>query len=189
VHSPTVGLLILSSLLVSAASVFVRVEARQTSSDTRPAAAQANEVILPSAEASKLLSAVMSFRGEWVCVELRNSSGIRFSDGMYLLTAVIDTSGHATGAHEKAYFKTDVPLDVRGHKLKPGVYRVGLDDHDCFIVMDVAAHPMFAVDSQRDYRLLRPRPLQIRSRSPTSGYRFYLGRDYVTLSRTGRPLQ
>jgi hypothetical protein len=144
--------------------------------------------VLYSNEVSKILPGSLFFRGEQTPVEPRNSSGLQFADGMYLLTAIIDTSGH-TGSEDEEFqacFITEVPLDINRHKLGPGVYEVSMDDNHHFVVMDISSHPVFIADSRRDLKLSHPIPLQIVDDSPAHDYRLYLGRDYVTLSRTIR---
>ncbi len=144
-----------------------------------------NGDVLHSAKASKLLPAELPFRGEEVFIEQRNSDGIRFPDGLYLVAAVIDTSGHASGTHEEfpTYLKTQVPLDINGHKLKPGIYDLGLNGQHRLAVRDGGAHLMFTVDAGYDSALVRPRPLQICLGQSLDSYRFYLGRNYVVLFR------
>ena len=68
----------------------------QPSSFTRAS----QEVILPAAAADKFLPETVFFRGEQMPVESRNSEGILFPDGMYLLTALLDSSGHASDAQQ-----------------------------------------------------------------------------------------
>jgi len=80
-----------------------------------------------------------------------------------------------------------VPLDIHGHKVSPGTYGVSIDDRHRFVVTDLSGGPIFVVDSECDLKLFRPTPLQIRPGAPAHDYRFYLGRDYITLFRVGRP--
>ena len=157
----------------------------QKPADNPHKSVSARDSVLYSREASKLLPVTLFFRGEETVVESRNSGGIQFPDGMYLLAAVIETSGHAAGLHEvlEACFFTEVPLNMNGHALQPGVYEIGVDDRHHFTMMDIAARPMFVAESESDLRLLRPKPLQMLSDSLTHDYRLYVGREYVTLSR------
>lgn len=143
------------------------------------------ETILPAVEADKFLPDTLFFNGELMFVESRNSEGIRFPGDMYTLAALLDASGHASDTDEEhlACLLTEVPLDINGHKLKPGVYGITLDDRHRFVMMDIAAHRMFVVSSKRDPVQLRPRPLQILSGSQMHGYRLYLERNYVSISR------
>src|SRR5271166_2062807 len=144
----TLRSLIFLSLLVPVSRV-IPAEIRQPSCENAFASASSAEVILHSNETRTLLPDTLTYRGEGLLLEPRNSGGIRFSDGRYLLTAVVDTSGHATGAREgfQAYLKTEVPLDIHGHKVSPGTYGVSLDDRHRFVVTDLSGGPIFVVDS------------------------------------------
>jgi hypothetical protein len=141
--------------------------------------------VLPAVEVDKFLPGTLFFGGEQLFVESRNSEGIRFPHDMYTLAAPLDTSGHAsdTDAEHLTCLVTEVPLEINGHKLRPGVYGVNLDDRRRFVMMDIAAHRMFIVSSRHDSGLLRPRPLQILASSQVHSYRLYLERNYVSISR------
>lgn len=141
--------------------------------------------VLPAVEVDKFLPGTLFFGGEQLFVESRNSEGIRFPHDLYTLAALLDASGHAsdTNTEHLACLLTEVPLDINGHKLRPGVYGINLDGRRRFVMMDIAAHRMFVVSSRRDSGLLRPRPLQILSGSQTRSYRLYLERNYVSISR------
>jgi len=141
--------------------------------------AQTAPAILHAAEAAKVLPDAVFFRGQSATVQARNSAGIRFADGMFVLTALVDNSGYSSGVQQKyqACFITEVPLNFSGHTLKPGAYGVGIvKDH--FIVMDIAAHDLFTAPATHDAELKRPTPLQL---NPDGDhYRLYFGRDYVS---------
>lgn len=146
--------------------------------------------LLSATEVDTLLPDAVFFQGMRLPVESRNSPGIRFPDGMYLLAALVDSSGHNTASGERlGCLLTEVPLDVNGHKLTPGAYGIDLDDRDRFIMMDIAAHRVFAASSEHDSVLLRPRPLQILLDPPTQHFRLYLGRNYISLSRVRTSLK
>jgi hypothetical protein len=153
-----------------------------------PGTAPAHGAVLPAAEVNKFLPDSLFFRGQRLLIETRNSEGVLFPDGMYLLAALVDTSGHATGANSGSFacLLAEVPLDVNGHKLKPGIYGIDLDDHRRFVMMDIAAHRVFVASSERDSDLARPRPLQFLFDSRTQSYRLYLERSYVSISRRNR---
>ncbi len=93
-----------------------------TFAQTAPAAQP--EAILHPAESAKLLPGAVFFRGQSATTQARNSGGVRFADGFYVLTTIVDNSGYSTGIQEKyqAYFITEVPLDIDGHHLIPGAY-------------------------------------------------------------------
>lgn len=88
---------------------------------------------------TKLLPDKVWFRGQNAPVQARNSGGVRYGDGFYVLVTLVDNSGYSSGVREKyqAYFITEVPLEIGGQSLKPGAYGVGFLDADKFIVMDI----------------------------------------------------
>lgn len=141
-------------------------------------------IILPVTEMRELLPDSVFFQGVRLPVQLRNSNGIQFSDGRYLLAALVDTSGHNTALEGRlACLLTEVPLEVGGQKLKPGAYGIHLDELHRFVITDIAAHPVIAANSEHDSILTRPRPLQIRSDRKVQSYRLYLERNYIFMSR------
>ncbi|HVW78298.1 MAG TPA: hypothetical protein VHB45_11850 [Alloacidobacterium sp.] len=138
--------------------------------------------ILHPADIAKILPDAVFFRGQSAAVQRRNSAGLHFSDDMYMLTALVDTSGYSTGVQQKyqAYFITEVPLDFSGTTLKPGAYGVGIVNNR-FLVMDIGAHDLFTVAAAHDAELKRPTPLQLIADG--NGYRLYFGRDYVSFAQ------
>lgn len=178
--------LILSSLLVVArGSILAEVGAAPP--DTQSGRVMVNEAILSPGEASTLLPWRIFFNGQRLSAEPRNSSGIRFSDGMYVLAVPIDLSPHASTRETfAACLISEVSIYIHGEKLGPGVYGLRIDDHHRFIIMDIAARSILTADSVRDTNLSRPRPLQILASLSAGQYRLYLGREYVVLSRADR---
>ncbi|MCL6463558.1 MAG: hypothetical protein K6T49_03465 [Acidobacterium ailaaui] len=145
--------------------------------------AQSAPVLLHAAEAGKILPDAVFFRGQSAQVQARNSAGIKFPNGMYVLTALVDNSGYSTGIQQKyqAYFITEVPLSFSGHTLRPGAYGVGIVNGS-FLVMDIAANDLFSVPATHDASIKRPTPLQL---DPDGDhYRLYFGRNYVVFSST-----
>jgi hypothetical protein len=146
------------------------------------------EAILHAADSAKLLPGSVFFRGQSAATQLRNSGGVHFADGFYVLVTLIDNSGYATGIQEKyqAYLLTEVPLEIDGHKLEPGAYGVGIvkgEDALHFVAMDIGAHDLFQANAANDGKLHRPTPLQIVAGASPGLYRLYLGRSYVEFSR------
>jgi hypothetical protein len=146
--------------------------------------AQGGATILKPAEMGKLMPQSVFYRGQQAPTQLRNSGGIKFADGFFVLTSLVDTSGYSTGVAAKyqAYFITEVPIKVGHQSLTPGAYGIGFIDNDKFIVTDLGAHEILTVASATDTDLKRPMPLQILSDSG-GGFRFYAGRKYVVLNR------
>ena len=178
--------LILSSVLVASRGSALP-EVATAPPGTQSASAVVKEAILGSGEASKLVPLSVFLGGKKLSAEPRNSGGIRFSDGMYILAMPIDLSGHASTRETfEAYFISEVSVSIHGRKLGPGVYGLRVDDRHRFTILDIAARSILTAESVRDLRLFRPRPLQILA-SPSAGhYRLYLGREYVVLSRADR---
>lgn len=151
---------------------------------TAQAAAPQPETVLHAQEAAKLLPDAVFFRGQSASTQARNSGGVRFADGMFVLTTLVDNSGYSSGIQQKyqAYFITEVTLNIGGNKLAPGAYGVGIvGDH--FGVMDIAAHDLFQVATVKDAHIQRPMPLQVIAGDAPGKYCLYFGRDYVTFER------
>jgi len=146
--------------------------------------AQGSATLLKPADMQKLLPPSVFYRGQVATTQERNSGGIKFADGYYVVTSLVDTSGYSTGVAAKyqAYLMTEVPIKIGGHSLAAGAYGIGFIANDKFVVTDLGAHDVFTVSSSKDTGLQRPMPLQIVA-DPGAGYRLYAGRSYVVLSR------
>jgi hypothetical protein len=139
--------------------------------------------ILNAADAARVIPATVFFRGQVASVQARNSAGVKLPDGMFVLCALVDTSGYSTSVQQKyqAYFITEVPLDINGQMLKPGAYGVGFIGTE-FILMDLGAHDLFTIGGNRDAALKRPTPLQILADTAPDHYRLYINRNYVVFA-------
>jgi hypothetical protein len=137
------------------------------------------DTVLAAADAGKVLPEKVFFRGQSATTQLRNSGGVKFADGMFVLATMVDTSGYSSDVQQKyqAYFITEVPIKIEGHALAAGIYGVGFLAGDKFLVMDVGAHDLFTVSSHKDADLKRPMPLKVTAAG--SGFRLYAGRSYV----------
>ena len=156
-----------------------------TASFAQDQKAQAPEAVLKAADVGdKLFPDKVFFRGQSATVQARNSAGVRYSDGFFVLTALVDSSGYASGIKEKyqGYLITEVPLTIGGQTLKPGQYGFGFIEGNSFLVMDVAANDLLKATSTKDADLKRPVPLQIVA-GASGQYRLYKGRDYVDFAR------
>jgi hypothetical protein len=153
-----------------------------------PALSQAasKDALLHATEAAKVLPSAVFFRGQSATTQTRNSGGVKYGDGMFVLATLVDNSGYSSGIQAKyqAYFITEVTLDVNGHKLAPGAYGVGIVAGGHFGVMDIGAHDLFSADATNDKEFRRPTPLQVIADSQANHYRLYFGRNYVTFSRS-----
>jgi hypothetical protein len=152
---------------------------------TIPAVCQiAGDALLSAPEAAKILPAAVFFRGQSAPVQARNAGGIKFTDGMFVLAALVDNSGYSSAVQQKyqAYFITEAPIEINGHALAPGAYGVGfVQGH--FGVLDIGNHELFSVDAAHDAGLKRPTPLQVVADATQGRFRLYEGRDYVVISR------
>src|SRR5450631_750355 len=146
--------------------------------------AQSAGTVLKPADMEKLMPASVFYRGQSATTQLRNSGGVKFGDGFFVLACLVDTSGYSTGVTAKyqAYFIAEVPIKIGGQNLPAGVYGVGFIADNKLVVTDVGAHDVLTVDSANDEALKRPVPLQMAS-DPAGGFRLYAGRKYVVFSR------
>jgi len=142
--------------------------------------------ILTAAEATKFLPATVFFRGQSAPIQTRNSGGVQFAKDALLLAALVDTAGYSSSVQEKyqAYLITEASIDIEGRRLNPGAYGCGFIAGNNFIVMDIGGHDLFSVPSSKDAALRRPTPLQILPAPNGTGYRLYVGRDYVDFAQT-----
>jgi hypothetical protein len=146
--------------------------------------AQGGDTVLKPADTQKLLPASVYYKAQSAPTQLRNSGGVKFADGYYVLATLVDTSGYSSDIQAKyqAYFITEVPIKIGGQSLPAGVYGVGFIGGDKFVVTDVGAHDLLTVSSSTDEAFKRPTPLQVQV-DPAGGFRLYEGRRYVVFSR------
>jgi hypothetical protein len=145
--------------------------------------AQGGDTVLKPADTQKLLPASVFYRGQSAPTQLRNSGGVKFADGFYVLATLVDTSGYSTDLQTKyqAYFIAEAPIKIGGQSLAAGVYGVGFVG-DKFLVTDVGGHDVLSVSSGDDSELKRPTPLQVVV-DPAGGFKLYAGRKYVNIRR------
>jgi hypothetical protein len=143
------------------------------------------ETVLKHADMSGKMPADVFFRGQSATVQMRNSGGVSYADGMLTVVALVDTSGYSSGIQQKyqAYLLTEVPLTIDQHRLAPGAYGVGFVANNGFVVMDIGAHDLFQAKSMKDEALHRAMPLQVLAAPEAHQYRLYSGRTYVTFMR------
>ena len=146
--------------------------------------AQGGPSILKPADMAKILPATVFYCGQTATTQVRNSGGVKFADGHFVLVSLVDTSGYSTGiaAKYQAYFITEVPIRIEGQRLVPGAYGVGFIAGNKFVVTDLGAHDVFTVSSKNDSDLKRPMPLQLLS-DPAHGFRLYAGRQFIVFER------
>lgn len=146
--------------------------------------AQGSDTVLKAADAQKLLPAAVYYKGQSAPVQARNSGGVKFGDGSYVLATLVDTSGYSTGiaAKYQGYFITESAIKIGGESLRAGVYGFGFIADNKFIITDVGAHEVFTVDTASDDGMKRPMPLQVLA-DAGGGFRLYAGRKYVHFGR------
>lgn len=162
--------------LAGLAAVFMAVPGRAT--------AQGGDKVLAPADTQKLLPETLWYKGQAASAQKRNSGGVKFSDGSYVLATLVDTSGYSSDVQAKyqAYFITEAPIKIEGKDLPAGVYGIGFIAGNKFVVTDVGAHDVLTVDSTEDADIKRPRPLQVTA-DPGGGFRLYAGKRYVKFSK------
>jgi hypothetical protein len=148
------------------------------------AKAQSSDTVLKPVDMQKLLPASVYYKGQSATTQLRNSGGVKFADGYFVLATMVDTSGYSSDVQAKyqASFIAEVPIKVGGQNLPAGVYGVGFVADNKFVVTDVGAHEVLTVNSSDDAGLKRPTPLQVIA-DPAGGFRLYSGRRYLVFSR------
>jgi hypothetical protein len=145
------------------------------------------DIVLKAADINaRLVPETVFFRGQTAPTQLRNSGGVHFGDDAYVLAALVDSSGYSTGIREKyqAYLLAEVALDFGGQTLPPGAYGFGFINGGKLVVMDLGAHDVLQISSQRDAELKRPVPMQVVTGAASGVYRLYVGRDYVEFRRS-----
>jgi hypothetical protein len=147
------------------------------------AMAQSDTVLKPE-DVKKLLPASVYYKAQSAPTQLRNSGGVKFADGYYLLATLVDTSGYSTdvAAKYQAYFIAEVPVKIGKHSLPAGIYGIGFIANNELVVTDVGAHDVLTVKYATDEAMKRPVPLQVTA-DPAGGFRLYAGRKYVVISR------
>ena len=146
------------------------------------ASAQSGAILKP-ADTTKLLPASVYYKGQSAPTQLRNSGGVKFADGYYVLATLVDTSGYSSdvAAKYQGYFITEVPLTIAGQSLPAGVYGEGFVAGK-LVITDVGGHDVLSAASTNDTGLRRPTPLQFTA-DPSGGFRLYSGRNYVSFTR------
>jgi hypothetical protein len=147
-------------------------------------AGMAADVVLKPAELTKLLPATVFYSGQTAPVQVRNSGGVKFSDGHYVLAALVDTSGYSSGVAAKyqGYLIAEVPLTIGGQQLPAGAYGFGFLEGGRFLVTNLGGGDVLSAAATTDAALSRPRPLEVTT-DPAGGFRLYAGRAYIVFSR------
>ena len=144
------------------------------------------DTVLKAADISpKIFPEHVFFRGQVAPTQLRNTGGVHFSDDLYVLAGLVDSSGYSTGIKEKyqGYLLNEVTLDIGGKTLKPGAYGFGFLAGGKFVVMDLGGNGVLEGTVQHDAEMKRPMPLQVTASANAGTYRLYVGRDSIEFHR------
>ncbi len=144
------------------------------------------EAVLKAADITpKIFPEKVFFRGQTAGTQMRNTGGVRYADGFYVLAGLVDSSGYSTGLREKyqGYLISEVAVEIGGQKLMPGAYGFGFLEGNKFVVMDLGANDVLQVTSTKDSEMKHPVPLQVLATPDGGKYRLYKGRDYVEFHR------
>lgn len=150
-----------------------------------PSSAQTK--ILTPEDLGRLMPASVFFRGQTATVQVRNTYGLRFPDGMLFLAGLVDSSGYSSSIQQKyqGYILCEVPVTIEGKTLVPGAYGFGMRADGNFVVMDLGAHDILQTPARMDKAMSRPRPLTILAGQHPGSYRLYEGKKFVSI-RTKR---
>jgi hypothetical protein len=148
------------------------------------AAQPGNATVLKPADVEKVFPAAVYYCGQSAPAQIRNSGGVKFGDGHYVLASLVDTSGYSTGVAAKyqGYLITEVPITIGGKHLPVGAYGFGFLDGDRLLVTDLGGNDVLTAHTAKDTAMTRPRPLEVTD-DPAGGFRLYAGRNYVHFAR------
>jgi hypothetical protein len=59
------------------------------------------DTVLAATDAGKVLPASVWFKGQSATTQLRNSGGVKFADGFFVLSTLVDTSGYSSDVQAK----------------------------------------------------------------------------------------
>src|SRR6266446_799760 len=146
------------------------------------ATAQNRVVILTGAELSRVVPPGFYFQGLSAPTQIRNAAAARFGSNRYVIAGIIDTAGYAADVRAKyeGFFITDSPITINGSDLRAGAYGFGFSNDGKMQILDLAGNQILSVSTKKDSELKRPRPLMMTKAG--DGFRFYSGKDYVTIS-------
>lgn len=146
----------------------------------------ASDTVLKAANiTAKIFPETVFYRGQVAPTQMRNTGGVKYADGFYVLAGLVDNSGYSTAVRQKyqGYFLAEVPVEINGQELKPGAYGIGFVEGEKFIVTDIGANALMEIAGGNDKEIKHPTPLQVIAGPDAGNYRLYLGRDYVTIHR------
>lgn len=134
--------------------------------------------ILDRTAAGKIMPATVFFRGQTATTQERNSCGVHFANGKFMLAALVDTSGYATEVAQKyqGYLLTEVPLDFGGHRLVPGAYGFGFLGGHRFVLLNIGGTQIMQANW---HPFVGDRPVPLQVLPAKGGYQLCSGRECV----------
>src|SRR5947208_7611322 len=143
--------------------------------------AQDSATILTGAELNQVVPPGFYFQGLSAPTQMRNSAAARFGSKRFVITGLVDTSGYAADVRAKyeGFFITDSPVSINGSNLGTGAYGFGFSNDGKMQILDLSGNQILSVSTAKDSELKRPRPLMMTKAG--DGFRFYSGKDYVTV--------
>src|SRR5207244_13560752 len=143
---------------------------------------QNSVTILTGAELNRVVPPGFYFQGLSAPTQMRNAAAARFGTKRFVITGLVDTAGYAADvcAKYEGFFITDSPVTINGSDLGTGAYGFGFSNDGKMQILDLAGNQILSVSTTKDSELKRPRPLMMTKAG--DGFRFYSGKDYVTIS-------
>ena len=89
----------------------------------------------------------MYYKGQSAPAQLRNSGGVKFADGSFVLATLVDNSGYASdvAAKYQAYFVTEVAIKLAARTCPRAFMAWASSAGDKFVVTDVGGHDVLTV--------------------------------------------
>jgi len=144
--------------------------------------AQNSVTILTGADLNRVVPPGFYFQSLSAPTQMRNSAAARFGTKRFVIAGLVDTAGYAADVRAKyeGFFITDSPVTINGSDLRAGAYGFGFSNDGKMQILDLAGNQILSVSTKKDSELKRPRPLMMTKAG--DGFRFYSGKDYVTVT-------
>jgi len=146
------------------------------------AQSRANFEVLSGDALKKIVPTSFYFAGQSAPTQMRNAAAAKIGEERYIIAGLVDTSGYSTeisGKYE-GFFITDSPVRIGDKTLETGAYGFGFATEGQVRIFDLSSKEIFAVSTQTDADMKRPRPLQMSAEA--KGIRFYKGKNYVLIA-------
>lgn len=149
---------------------------------TAGASARGVLMVLEGASLTRVVPTGFYFEGQSAPTQTRNTAAARFGAKRHVIAGMVDTSGYSSEIRAKyeGFLITDSPVNVGGEELATGAYGFGFTDDGKLNIFDVGGTQVLSVQTTKDAKLRRPRPMLITTDS--AGIRFYSGRDYTVIN-------